>query len=129
MKKLISINKLFYLFLALIAVLTLIMIISLFCYKIDQIENIVLKIDEKKQIKVLGQNNLIYKLDNNQMIKINIDNHYFNLKIKNIFINNLGEVELHFYELPSNFKLIPNSTIIGKIITEKITIFAHLFNS
>ncbi|UUM19228.1 MAG1140 family protein [Mycoplasma sp. 1018B] len=127
MERLTRLNKYLIFFLVLIFILSIAIIIFICFYKIEKTKMIKLQINDFKNQKLLGSQELINEVNVNDFIRLKLQSQIYNVKIKNIqLINNY--VEITFYDFPNNWKILNNLEIDGWIILDKISIFKALFN-
>ncbi|MEA4115222.1 hypothetical protein VBM87_00265 [Mycoplasma sp. 744] len=127
MERLTRLNKYLIFFLVLIFIFSIAIIIFICFYKIEKTKMIKLQINDFKNQKLLGSQELINEVNVNDFIRLKLQSQIYNVKIKNIqLINNY--VEITFYDFPNNWKILNNLEIDGWIILDKISIFKALFN-
>ncbi|WP_052717037.1 MAG1140 family protein [Mycoplasmopsis meleagridis] len=126
MKKLTEFNKWHMFLLIFLTLLSIAFFIFIFNYKIDKVKHVEISIDEKRNIKLLGDSSLSYLLDKDQKIVLEINNKNYEVKLKKI-ITNIKGTELIIYNFPKNVRIYPNSIINSYIFLDQKPLFMELF--
>ncbi|ADV34094.1 MAG1140 family protein [Mycoplasmopsis fermentans] len=128
MKKLTTVSKTVWILLILLAIATVTLIVFICLYHVDKTIRVKLQVNDKKDLTLLANDKTAYLLKKNQKIIINVNDQIFNLKIRNLKIEN-QTIKVTFYNLPNSLKLLPNTTLDATIFVDRATLLNLILNS